>query len=149
MSLLKKRKEGLFPSNLSDIFEDRFFRPYFPSFREMWEEGITVPPANLVEGKNEFRIDLSAPGFSKEDFNVEMQEGALVISAEKQEETEREDENYKRREFSYNTFTRSFILPENVREDQINAKYENGMLRVVIPKKEMQATSTKKEIMVA
>lgn len=149
MSLVKKRKENLFPSSLSEIFEDRFFRPYFPSLRDFWEEGISVPPANLVEGKNDFRIDLSAPGFSKEDFNVEMQDGALVISAEKEQESEKEEENYRRKEFSYNTFTRSFALPENVREDQINAKYENGMLSVVIPKKEVQTSRPKKEIMVA
>ncbi len=149
MSLLKKRKESLFPSSLTDLFEDRFFRPYFPSMREFWNEGFNVPPANLIESKSDFRIDLSVPGFSREDFNVEMQDGALVISAEKQEESETGEENYKRREFSYDTFTRSFVLPENVKEDQINAKYDNGMLSVVIPKKEVQQVRPKKEILVS
>ncbi|MFN6039427.1 MAG: Hsp20/alpha crystallin family protein, partial [Bacteroidota bacterium] len=98
---------------------------------------------------NEYRLDISAPGFSKDDFNVEMQDGSLVVTAEHEEETKEDSENYRRREFSWSNFTRSFSLPENAKEDQINAKYENGMLKITIPKKEISQVKPKKEIMVA
>ena len=149
MSLLKRRKEGLFPSSVTDLFEDRFFRPFYPGFLDVLEGGINVPPANLVESKDEYRLDISAPGFSKDDFNVEMQDGSLMVSAEHEEESKEDRENYRRREFSWNNFSRTFNLPENAREDQINAKYENGMLKITIPKKEITQSKPKKEIMVA
>ena len=149
MSLLKRRKEGLIPSTFTDLFEDRFLRPFYSGLPDFWESGMNVPPANLVEGKNEYRIDISAPGFTREDFNVEMQDGSLMVSAEHEEESKEENENYKRREFSWNNFSRTFNLPENAKEDQINAKYENGMLKITIPKKEIAPSKPKKEIMVA
>ena len=149
MSIIKRRRDGLFPSSFTDLFEDRLFRPFYPNFSDVWEGGISIPPANLVENKNEYRLDISAPGFSKDDFNVEMQDGSLVVTAEHEEETKEDSENYRRREFSWSNFTRSFSLPENAKEDQINAKYENGMLKITIPKKEISQVKPKKEIMVA
>ncbi|MFN5183382.1 MAG: Hsp20/alpha crystallin family protein [Bacteroidota bacterium] len=149
MSLLKRRKEGIFPSTITDLFEDRFFRPFYPGMMDLWEGGASIPPANLVENNNEYRLEISAPGFSKDDFNVEMQDGSLLVSAEHEDESKDERENYRRREFSWNSFTRTFSLPDNAREEQINAKYENGMLKITIPKKEITTSKPKKEIMVA
>ena len=148
MSLIKRKKEGMFPSSVTDLFEDRFFRPFYPSLLDVWEGSANIPPANLVENKNEYRLEISAPGFSKEDFNVEMQDGSLMVSAEHEEESKEEREDYRRREFSWNNFTRTFSLPENTKEDQINARYENGMLKISIPKKEISVSKPKKEIMV-
>ncbi len=116
---------------------------------DLWNGGLKVPLANVTETKNEFRVDLSAPGLKKEDFKVDVEDGTLTISSEKKEEKEENKENYKRREFSYNSFSRTFELPENVLEDKINAKYDNGMLHISIPKKETGSSKPKKAIEVA
>lgn len=150
MTQLKKKQNGdLIPSLTNDFFGNRFFGTDLLDFeRDFFDGGIKVPLANVAETKEEFKVDLSAPGLNREDFKVEIEDGALVVSAEKQEENKEEKENYKRREFSYNSFCRSFQLPENVSEDKINAKYENGMLHITIPKKKISESKPKKAIKV-
>jgi HSP20 family protein len=152
MTLLRKKQNGdLIPSLTNDFFGNRFFGTDLTDYeRDFFNGGgIKVPLANVSETASEFKVDLSAPGLNREDFKVEIEDGALVISAEKEEEKKEEKENYKRQEFSYNSFSRSFQLPENVSEDKINAKYENGMLHISIPKKEVSAPKAKKAIKVA
>jgi len=85
----------------------------------------------------------------KDDFKVDVENGILTISSEMQEEKKDEDKNYRRREFSCSSFSRTFSLPENVDENNINAKYDNGMLQVTIPKKEVTSSKQKKQISVA
>jgi HSP20 family protein len=85
----------------------------------------------------------------REDFKVDVENGALTISSEKEEEKKEEEKNYKRREFVYNKFSRTFQLPENIDENSINARYDNGMLQVTIPKKEIKESKQKKEIKVS
>jgi len=144
MTLLRKNRMGSsFPSRSRNFFDNDLFGS------DLWDAGINTPPANVTETKEEFRVDLSAPGLDKEDFKVEVEDDALVVSCEKEEEEEENEEDYKRREFSYRSFYRSFPLPENVSEDKIKAKYENGMLRISIPKKEIGMTRSKKAIEVA
>jgi len=148
MTLLRKRNGDL-PSLTNDFFGNRFFDTDLLDFeRDFFDGGIKVPLANVSETSNEFKVELSAPGFKREDFKVEIEDGALIVSAEKQEEKKEEKENYKRKEFSYNSFSRSFQLPENISEDKINAKYDNGMLNISIPKKEVSAPKVKKAIKV-
>jgi HSP20 family protein len=122
-----------------------------PEFMDMDDFGnaMKMPPANVSENEKEFRIDLSAPGLKREDFKVEVENGDLIISSEKQEEDKDEKENYWRREFSYSSFSRRFPLPENTSEEKIVAKYDNGMLHVTIPKKEITTKKAKKAIEVA
>jgi HSP20 family protein len=115
---------------------------------DLWDSGLKVPLANISETKNEFKVDLSAPGLKRDDFKVEIEDGTLTISSEKEEEKKEDQKNYKRREFSYSSFSRSFSLPENVQEDKINAKYDDGMLHVTIPKKEVIPAMPKKAIKV-
>jgi HSP20 family protein len=105
-----------------------------------------MPPANISENDKEYRVDISAPGLKKEDFKVEVDNGDLIISNERSNEEKEEKENYWRREFSYSGFTRRFPMPENVKEEGIDAKYHNGMLQIIIPKKEMTTRKSKKEI---
>lgn len=108
-----------------------------------------MPDANIIENEKNYRIELAAPGLEKKDFKVEVNNGILSVSAEKEEEKKEERENYKRREFTYNSFCRSFTLPDNSLPDKIDAKYENGILRLSLPKKEVTVSKPKKEIKVS
>ncbi len=108
-----------------------------------------MPDANIVENEKDFRIELAAPGLEKKDFKIEVSNGILSVSAEKEKEEKEEKENYRRREFSYNSFSRSFALPDNSLPDKIDAKYENGILRLSLPKKEVTVSKPKKEIKVS
>lgn len=153
MSQLKKRNRGnsssLFPSLTDDFFGNRFLSPTLFDFEpDLWNREMQVPLANVTETKDSFNIDLSVPGLTRDDFQVEVENGMLTISCEKEEEKKDEDKNFTRREFSYNSFERTFQLPENVVEDKINAKYENGMLKVSLPKKEVSVSKPKKAIKV-
>ena len=96
-----------------------------------------------------FKIELAAPGFDKKDFKVETDNGMLTISSEKEKEEKEDTENYRRREFSFSSFRRSFQLPENSIQDKIEAKYENGVLKLTLPKKEISISKPKKEIKIA
>ena len=101
------------------------------------EPNTTLPSVNIKENTDAFEVEVAAPGFDKSDFNIELNNDLLTISSEKKEENEvKEDEKVTRREFSYQSFTRSFTLPELVEDEKIAAKYENGILSILIPKKE-------------
>jgi HSP20 family protein len=101
-------------------------------------ENMTLPAVNVKENDNEFKIEVAAPGLNKEDFKVNYDNGILTISSEKQEEKEeKEGEKVTRREFSYQSFQRSFSVPEDIIDaDKISAKYDNGILYVTLPKHE-------------
>jgi HSP20 family protein len=114
--------------------------------RDLWNWGLTnnsstdttIPAVNIRETAEAFMVEMAAPGMQKEDFRVELDGNNLTISSEMRNENEtKEGERYTRREFSYQSFQRSFTLPKNVVDvDQINAKYENGVLHLLIPKRE-------------
>lgn len=138
-------KNELFPSvkNLfQDFFDaDKFFSPGFV-------EAITkrIPAANIKESDKKFELELAAPGFEKKDFKIEIENGILKVSAEKKEEKNEEKKNYTKKEFSYNSFERSFVLPESANENSINAGYKDGILTLEISKKEEALKKSKKEI---
>lgn len=119
----------------SSIFNDPFDEFQFPSFERTSSFG-QLPSANVIEGEKEFKIELAAPGMKKDEFKVEINNGQLTISSEKKDEKEEKGKNYTRQEFSYRSFTRSFLLPENVNAEKINAKYDDGILKLTLPKKE-------------
>src|SRR6056297_2089533 len=97
----------------------------------------TLPSVNIKEDEEAFHVEMAAPGLEKKDFKVELNNNMLTISSEKEEEhEENEDEQFTRKEFNYQSFNRSFTLPETVESNKIKAKYENGILKVDIPKKE-------------
>ena len=116
------------------------------SNRNFSETNTTLPAVNVKEKESGFEIEMSAPGLKKEDFNVELNNSVLTISCAKKEEDESKDEDgrYTRREFSYQSFSRSFNLPETVDYDKIDAKYEDGILTLSIPKKEEVKPSPKR-----
>lgn len=99
-----------------------------------WDTGNDIPAINVKEEKEAFLIDVAAPGMKKEDFKIEVDRGVLMISAATEEKKEEKTEEFRRQEFSYRNFKRSFWLPENIKADQILATYENGLLKLKLPK---------------
>jgi HSP20 family protein len=129
-----------------------FIRPFFNDFfdgEDFFKRSIgdwksfTFPAINIAENDTAFMIDLAVPGFKKEDFVVKVDNNMLTIAANKKEEHEEKDKNYTRKEYNFSSFSRSFTLPDNVKDDQVKANYENGMLKLIIPKSETQVNTTK------
>jgi HSP20 family protein len=103
----------------------------------------TVPSVNISESDDKFQISLAAPGLTKEDINVSVQQGVLTISASQKSEEKESTVKFTRREFSYTRFSRSFTLPESVKTDSISANYQNGVLSLEIPKIESEVLKNK------
>ena len=144
MALLKRTNGGLVPfrSLLSDFFESNdLFKDGF--WNKDW-----VPAVNVSESDKSYEIEVAAPGIKKDDFKIKIEKGTLHISAEKKDEKEEKGKNYTRREYNYNSFSRSFTLPDDVKEDDIKAQYEGGVLKLTVARK-TAAVSKAKEITVA
>ena len=124
MTLLRRR----FPS-LTNIFDEPFFNVDWNGDKSWMQE---MPPVNIVEKDNEFNVELAVPGMKKDDFHITCENGQLTIKAEKEEKKEEKDKNYTRREYNYNSFERSFALPESVKSDEVKAKYEDGVLKLIV-----------------
>lgn len=142
MTQLKENGTTLFPA-LSDFFEkDSWMAPekFFRSFQH------SMPAANVSETEKEYKIELAIPGFKKEDVKVNLDNDVLTINAENKLEKEETNKKYTRKEFSQNSFSRSFLLPKAANAEQIDAKYEDGLLKLAIAKKEEAIKKAKKEI---
>jgi HSP20 family protein len=109
----------------------------------------TTPAVNIVEKEEDFQIEVAAPGFSKDDFKVNLNNNVLTISSEKENKKEEDEKNYSRREFSYSSFTRSFTLSEHVDAEKISASYKDGILHIHLPKKEEAKAKPNREIAIA
>jgi HSP20 family protein len=130
---MKLDQSNLFPS-LSNTWEDFFGRDItnLPS----WRTGMSMPAVNIEDKPDKFLVHLAVPGMKRDDFKIELQNGLLTVSSEKEETHEDKAENFTRREFSYQSFKRSFTLPESVKADKIDAKYVDGILTINLPKRE-------------
>lgn len=136
MSIIK-RNGDLF--NFPGLFDDFFTRELFNAGdRSSSATGTSVPAVNIRETNDNFEVEMAAPGMSKKDFKVELDGNVLTITSERTEQrNEGEEAKYTRREFSYQSFQRSFTLPKEVVDiDKIKAKYDNGLLYLKIPKRE-------------
>ncbi len=102
-----------------------------------YDHAFSVPSVNVVENPQNFLLEVAAPGLEKGDFKVSVENGSLNISAKKEKKEEVQDGKYTRREFNYTSFSRSFNLPEGVKPEEVQAVYENGVLKVTLPKKEV------------
>ena len=126
-------------STLPRLFDDFFTRDLFDwGAKNNSFTNTSLPAVNIVENNEGFAVEMAAPGMSKKDFNIQLHNEILTISSNKEVSNElRENDQYRRREFSYQSFQRTFQLPRTVvDESRIEAQYENGILRVLIPKKE-------------
>ncbi len=121
--------------DMDDFFDNRMWDSSLLSGR-FWNGKTIAPAMNIKETDNDFEIELAAPGFTKKDFNVTIDNGCLNISAEKSTSEEEKDETYTRREFSYDSFERSLHLPESIKQEEVKAKYNDGILSFKLAKKE-------------
>jgi HSP20 family protein len=119
------------------VFEE-FFKPWNDWFEKssLFGKMTTVPPVNIIENEDRYVLSLSVPGMKKDDFKIALEGLMLTISTEKGEEKEETEERFTRREYNFYSFSRSFTLPENVKPEYIEAKYEDGLLKIVLPRKE-------------
>ncbi len=124
------------PVTLSDFLNEDFF----PTFTR---PSTTLPAVNIREDEKGFYLELAVPGMSKKDLKIEVKDELLTISAGQKEDTQEEYDGYRRREFSYSSFCRSFYLPEDISEDKIGASYKDGILSISIPKLEEEQKKEK------
>ncbi len=134
-----KRSQQWLPS----IFNDFFGNEWIPKI-----SGSNVPAVNIIESDKEYRVEVAAPGMTKEDFNVHIEnDNELVISMEKKQESKDEEKGkYLKREFSYTQFKQTMLLPDNVDKERVDAGVDKGVLTIVMSKKEASEpkASTKK-----
>jgi HSP20 family protein len=111
---------------------DRFFDlPLDADFN--FTRALNVPAINVKETEHEYKLSIAAPGLDKGDFDIQVHQGMMTISAEK-EENKSADDKYNRREYNYSSWTRSFSLPEDAVDGKISAEYKNGELKIDVPK---------------
>lgn len=125
--LQKANNFRMFPNLLDEFFNDDFWRS-----RNLNSTALV----NVKESGDSFDLELAAPGMSRDDFKINLDNRVLTISTEKKSENEDKDDGYLRKEFGHYSFSRSFTLPDTVNEDEISAKYEEGILHVNLPKRE-------------
>ncbi|MDF2932785.1 MAG: heat-shock protein [Chryseobacterium sp.] len=139
MTTIVKRTNGsLLPVNPRSLFDDFFNRELFNWGNNNFSASrTTLPSVNIKELEKAFEVEVAAPGMQKEDFSITLDGNMLTISSSKENQQEESGGKYTRREFSYQSFQRSFELAKDVVDDEnIEAKYENGVLKLTIPKKE-------------
>ncbi len=129
----RRNNQNWLPSIFNDFFDNEWLE----------KRNTTSPAVNIIENEDEFRIEVAAPGMTKEDFHVDVNpDNELVISMEKKNEEKEEDPKkkgtYLRREFSYSRFQQSMLLPDNVETEKISAKVEHGVMTIDIPKKKVE-----------
>ena len=121
---------------MPSVFDD-FFKPWNDIFDvSLTGRIMNVPAVNITEQKDDYMVSLAAPGLKKEDFKIDVDGNMLTISSEKEEKKEEKEARYTRKEYSYSSFERCFTLPDGVNKEKIEAHYENGLLKLVLPKKE-------------
>jgi HSP20 family protein len=149
MSSLTKKNGGV-PSLFQDFFNNNplFKRDIFDFDMDMPPSrlGINIPTANVTENHKEYLVELAAPGLDRKDFNIELDDQTLSISAEKEMEEKTEEGQHTRKEYSFHSFKRTFQIPQPIKEDKIEAKYDNGILKVIMPKQKEAQMKTVQRI---
>ena len=126
----------------SSLFDDDFY-PVISN------RNTSMPAVNIKEDDKRFILDLAVPGIDKKDLKIEINEDVITVSSEQKEEKEETNDDFKRREFTYSSFCRSFYLPENVNRDKIEANYKDGILSVVLPKEKEEKSKLSRQINIA
>ena len=139
MSIVKRASNNNWMNDMPSLFNDTFTNDFFNwGLGNYSNTNTSLPAVNIRENADAFEVEMAAPGMTKEDFKIELDNNMLTISSEKKTRNEEKDgDRYTRREFSYQSFQRSFQLPKDVVDaEKIQARYDNGLLHLVIPKKE-------------
>lgn len=144
MTLLKVNRR---PNGIPTVF-DMFDEVMNRNFSNNWlaAKGEFIPSVNIKETEKAFMLEFAVPGFNKNDFDVQIENDYITITGKKEESKEENTDEYTRKEFSFGSFKRSFSLPENINTDNVEAIYENGVLQVGLPKKELKAAPAPKKI---
>jgi HSP20 family protein len=144
MSLKTLARTNGLTSVLSDLIEpwNEWFQDGFAG------KALTLPRVNITEDKNSYNLTLAAPGLHKKDFKIDVDGNMLTISAQQEHNKEEKEESFTRREYNYSSFSRTFTLPEEVELDKINASYDGGVLKLMLPKTEKAIKSNHKLIAV-
>tara|TARA_R100000789_G_C2975209_1_gene141861 strand:+ start:188 stop:655 length:468 start_codon:yes stop_codon:yes gene_type:complete len=144
MSLIKRNEANWLPS----VFDDMFKTDWLGGTTNVNSIGTSIPAVNIQETEESFSVEVAAPGKTKEDFNIELENDVLTISSEDKKENETTEKNgrYTRKEFSYSTFKRAFSLPDSVDSEKISAQYNNGVLEILLPKREEAKVQAKRMI---
>ena len=134
---------------MPSVFDD-FFKPWNEWFDNggLWGRTMQVPAVNITEQKDDYLVSLAVPGLKKDDFKIDIEGNMLTISSEKEETKEEKDKKFTRKEYNYSSFSRSFSLPEEINKEKIEASYEDGVLKISLPRKEEAKKSTAKHIAV-
>ncbi len=139
--MLARINRDYVPAYWDDFFNDRCYKNFHTSFPE-----TQSPAVNVVEDDLAYKIEMAIPGVSRKDFNIEVEDDVLTISTEKKEDKKDQQANYLRREFNYQSFKRSFQLPETVDQDSIRASHEAGILSIHLSKREEVVQKAPKQI---
>lgn len=134
MSLIKYNTNDFVPTSFSSLIDGLFNDSLTRA-----GGSVFVPKVDIMENEKAYELHVAAPGLSKEDFNIELNDNYLTISGERKFSNEKKEKNYHSIETQYGAFSRSFTLPENVDSGKINAKYNNGILELTVPKDEKKA----------
>ena len=134
MSLIRYNSNDFTPTSFSSLIDGLFNDSLTRSGGSLF-----VPKVDIIENEKAYELHVAAPGLSKEDFNIELNDNLLTVSGERKFSNEKKDKNYHSIETQYGEFSRSFTLPENVDTEKINAKYNSGILELTIPKDEKKA----------
>ena len=134
---------------IPSVFDD-FFKPWNEWFDNggLWGRTMNVPAVNITEQKDDYLVSLAAPGLKKEDFKIDVNGNMLTISSEKEESKEEKDKRFTRKEYNYSSFSRSFTLPEEINKEKIDARYEDGVLKISLPRREEAKKPAAKQIAV-
>jgi HSP20 family protein len=134
---------------MPSVFDD-FFKPWNEWFDNgnSWTRAMNVPAVNITESKDEYLVSLAVPGMKKADFTIDVDGNMLTISSEQEESKEEKDKKFTRKEYNYSSFSRSFTLPEEINKEKIEAKYEEGVLKISLPRKEEAKKASAKHIAV-
>ena len=127
------------PFYVPNFFDEDFF-PVVPN------RTSSMPAVNIREDEKSYALDLAVPGMDKKDLKIDINEDVLTISSESKNETEESKDGFRRKEFSYKAFTRSFYIPENVNREKIEATYKDGVLSINLPKQEEEKSKVTKKI---
>jgi HSP20 family protein len=145
---MKTQAVSRFTEKVPALFED-FFRPWGNLFDGgLLKREMNVPAVNVAEHKDHYLLSMSAPGLKKDDFKIDVDGDLLTISSEKEESKEEKDEKYTRKEYNYSSFSRSFTLPEGTEKEKVAAKYEDGVLKITVPRNKAAKNTSAKQIAV-
>ena len=140
--MLPSIRRSFRPFYMPNLFDDDFF-PVLSN------RSSSMPAVNIREDEKNYVLELAIPGIDKKDLKIDVNEDVLTISSETKNESEESRDGYKRKEFSYTSFSRSFYVPENVNRDKIDANYKDGVLSVELPKQEEEKNKIARQIKIS